>query len=103
MRVVGDNKYCEVIKMHYNQYNNIPMGIGAVLARNPEARRNFALASQEEQTALIDSCTHCNSYEEMCDIVNSQATQNQLQKNRAHENTQIKTNIFKDNPTLFNN
>ena len=37
--------------MHYNQYNNIPMGIGAVLARNPEARRNFALASQEEQTA----------------------------------------------------
>ncbi len=71
--------------MHYNQYNNIPMGIGAVLARNPEARRNFALASQEEQTALIDSCTHCNSYEEMCDIVNSQATQNQLQKNRAHE------------------
>ena len=42
--------------MHYNQYNNIPMGIGAVLARNPEARRNFALASQEEQTALIDSC-----------------------------------------------
>ncbi len=51
--------------MHYNQYNNIPMGIGAVLARNPEARRNFALASQEEQTALIDSCTHCNSYEEM--------------------------------------
>ncbi len=59
--------------MHYNQYNNIPMGIGAVLARNPEARRNFALASQEEQTALIDSCTHCNSYEEMCDIVNSQA------------------------------
>ena len=83
--------------MHYNQYNNIPMGIGAVLARNPEARRNFALASQEEQTALIDSCTHCNSYEEMCDIVNSQATQNQLQKN-----TQIKTNIFKDNPTLFN-
>ena len=66
--------------MHYNQYNNIPMGIGAVLARNPEARRNFALASQEEQTALIDSCTHCNSYEEMCDIVNSQATQNQLQE-----------------------
>ena len=88
--------------MHYNQYNNIPMGIGAVLARNPEARRNFALASQEEQTALIDSCTHCNSYEEMCDIVNSQATQNQLQKNRAMKNTQIKTNIFKDNPTLFN-
>ena len=54
--------------MHYNQYNNIPMGIGAVLARNPEARRNFALASQEEQTALIDSCTHCNSYEEMCEF-----------------------------------
>ena len=89
--------------MHYNQYNNIPMGIGAVLARNPEARRNFALASQEEQTALIDSCTHCNSYEEMCDIVNSQATQNQLQKTETMKNTQIKTNIFKDNPKLFNN
>ena len=70
--------------MHYNQYNNIPMGIGAVLARNPEARRNFALASQEEQTALIDSCTHCNSYEEMCNLVNSKASHNQIQNNKAH-------------------
>ena len=89
--------------MHYNQYNNIPMGIGAVLARNPEARRNFALASQEEQTALIDSCTHCNSYEEMCDIVNSKQHKINYKKTEPMKNTQIKTNIFKDNPTLFNN
>ena len=70
--------------MHYNRYNNIPMGIGAALARNPEARRNFALASAQEQHELIDCCAHCSSYEEMCDIVNSQATQNQLENNRAH-------------------
>lgn len=70
--------------MHYNQYNNYPMGIGSVLARNPEARMNFALASQEEQTALIDSCTHCSSYEEMCDLINSHTTQKKLEQNKAH-------------------
>ena len=54
------------------------MGIGAVLARNPEARRNFALASQEEQTALIDSCTHCNSYEEMLSLIHIYHLSNEL-------------------------
>lgn len=87
--------------MHYNQYNNIPMGIGAVLARNPEARRNFALASQEEQTALIDSCTHCNSYEEMCDIVNSQATQKQCRKTEPMKNTANKNKHFQGQSYTF--
>lgn len=80
--------------MNYIQYNNIPMGIGAVLVRNPEARRNFALAAQKEQIALIDSCTHCNSFEEMCDIVYSKATQKQLQQNRAHEKHTNKNKDF---------
>ncbi len=74
--------------MNYNQYNNFPMGIGAALARNPEARKNFALASSKEQHALIDSCAHCNSYAEMCDIVNAKATQNQLQNHKSQHKFQ---------------
>lgn len=69
--------------MNYKKYNSIPMGIGSVLARNPEARMNFALASQEEQMALIDSCTKCSSFNEMCDLVDSHITEKKLQKSRA--------------------
>lgn len=73
--------------MNFRKYNSIPMGIGSALARNPEARMNFALASQEEQKALIDSCTKCNSLDEMCDLVNSHTTEKKLQNSKAvHKN-----------------
>ncbi len=71
--------------MKSNHYNNVPMGIGAALARNPQARRNFALASQQAQNQLIDCCSHCNSFSEMCDVVNAHATQHELQQNRAQQ------------------
>lgn len=87
--------------MHYNQYNNYPMGIGSVLARNPEARMNFALATQEEQTALIDSCTHCKNYEEMYDLVTSQSTQNQLEQDKAHVKHGNKNEHFQGTPYSF--
>ena len=64
--------------MHYNQYNNIQWCWFCSCKEILKQEETFKLASQEEQTALIDSCTHCNSYEEMCDIVNSEATQNQF-------------------------
>lgn len=68
--------------MNKKKYNNFPMGISSALARNPEARMNFALASIEEQKALIESCSRCHSFDDMCNLVDSHITEKKLQQSR---------------------